>query len=79
MRPIITLAVKDFPRETEFQSLWDVLLDTFTNTLVKKCFGKEFIPGFDTIAKDIPRLILCFNAVPLKVDSRDSVGSFMGV
>ena len=56
MGPQLSAAVKDSPRETEFQSLWDVLLDTFTNTLVKKCFGKEFIPGYDTISEDIPRL-----------------------
>ena len=49
-------AVTDSPRETEFQSLWDVLLDTFTNTLVKTCFGKEFIPGYDTISDNIPFL-----------------------
>ena len=52
MGPQLSSAVKDSLRETEFQSLWDVLLDTFTNTLVKKCFGKEFISGLLKISPD---------------------------
>ena len=46
MGPQLSLAVKDFARETAFQSLWDVWVDTFANTLVKELFGKEFIPRF---------------------------------
>ena len=43
-----------FTRETEFQSLWEVLVDTFTNTLVKELFGKEFIPRFDIFCQTFP-------------------------
>ena len=46
MGPQLSAAVNNSPRETEFQSLLDVLLDTFTNTSVKKFLGKEFIPRF---------------------------------
>ena len=54
MRPRITLAVKHFARDVEFQSLLDMLLDTFKNTLVKKLFGKEFIPRFDSYSASFP-------------------------
>ena len=47
MGPQLSSAVKDFASETEFQSLWEVLVDTFANTLVKELFDKEFIPKFE--------------------------------
>ena len=46
MGPQRSTAVKSSSRDLEFPPLLDVimLLDAFTNTLVKKCHGKEFIP-----------------------------------
>ena len=35
-------------------SFWEVLVDTFANTLAKELFGKEFIPIFDKFREIFP-------------------------
>ena len=57
MDPQLSSAVKDFTRETELQSLWEGLADTFTKTLVKELFAKQFIPIFDIFRKIFPDYI----------------------